>query len=235
MEIIDLDRIDITFDGRLTWEFAKKQRKTIDEYFLELRKRQPELWNGRVLLLNRFSIDVRVLTGTCFETDYASLIAWRDWGYPDDSAHNFFAAGALQSADRAYLVGEMAPYTACAGQCYFPCGNPEPIDIHGHAMVDLEENLAREIFEETGLELKELNAQSNWTMLRDRGLMAFIKNIKAREMAEALRSRILQHLSTDPLPEFLDIHIIRSSSDFRAQMPRYVMRYLEAVALPHIQ
>ncbi len=47
----------------------------------------------------------------------------------DAGVFNVFAAAALRAADGAYLLGEMAPSTAAAGQLYFPCGTPDPEDI----------------------------------------------------------------------------------------------------------
>ena len=84
---------------------------------------------GRVLLLNQHIIADATLRGTCFETDYASFLAWRDWHFPDHTVKNFFAAGVVRSSDDAYLLGEMATHTAAAGSIYFPCGTPEPDDL----------------------------------------------------------------------------------------------------------
>jgi hypothetical protein len=36
--------------------------------------------------------------GASFETDYASFLAWHDWGCPAAGLFNAFAAAALQSA-----------------------------------------------------------------------------------------------------------------------------------------
>ncbi len=52
----------------------------------------------------RFSADY-------FETDFASFLAWRDWGFPDNSVFNGFGMGALRGSDGAFVLGEMAaPY-----------------------------------------------------------------------------------------------------------------------------
>src|SRR6266576_268539 len=85
-----------------------------------------------------------------FEVDFASFIAWRDWGFPDKSVRNCFPMAALRSSDGAFLLGVMGSHTATAGQIYFPAGTPDPNDINGNT-VDLERGVIRELIEETGL------------------------------------------------------------------------------------
>ena len=82
------------------------------------------MWNGRVLLLRRGEIAGGVLSGAYSEVDFASFIAWRDWGFPDKSVRNCFAMAALRSADGAFLLGEMGAHTATAGQIYFRPARP---------------------------------------------------------------------------------------------------------------
>src|SRR6185503_11290514 len=150
LPVIALDRLDIAFVPR-RWPFAHDRRGEIDAHFADLRTRQPQMWNGRILLTGAdYRIAGRNLSGTCFETDFASLLAWRDWGFPDAGAVNCFAMGALRSADGAFLLGVMGAHTAGAGRVYFPAGTPEPADIVA-GRLDLAGSVTREVEEETGL------------------------------------------------------------------------------------
>jgi hypothetical protein len=227
IKIVKLERIEITIEP-WPWQFAITRRAAIDRHFAELQRQQPAVWNGRVVLLNRYQIHAGVFHGTCFETDYASLIAWRDWRFPDPSVHNFFAAAALHAADGAHLVGEMGPQTASAHQLYFPCGTPEPLDANDRQQLDLQANLRRELHEETGLNIEELTAEPGWTLLHDRGFMAFMKQLTARQSADELRNRILRHLATERQPELSGIHIVRGPAQLNSRMPPFVIKFLEA-------
>ena len=124
IEIIPIERIAIDFTP-LLWPFATARQSEIDAHFAALRHERPALWNGRVLLHDH-AIDGGVLRGACFEADFASLLTWRDWGFPDGTVKNFFAMGALRARDDAFLLGVMAPHTANAGAIYFPSGTLEP-------------------------------------------------------------------------------------------------------------
>jgi 8-oxo-dGTP pyrophosphatase MutT (NUDIX family) len=194
-----------------------------------LQRERAGVWNGRVLLLNRYAIGGGVLRGTCFETEYANLCAWRDWGLPDTTVYNVFAAAALRSADGAYLIGEMAPDTAAAGSLYFPCGTPEPADIDGAGALDLADNLQRELTEETGLGIDELEAAPGWSVVIDRCYIALLKRLTARENADELRSRIMRYLNSEQKPEFVDIRIVRGADDLDERMPNFVVAFLERV------
>jgi hypothetical protein len=170
-----------------------------------------------------------MLHGSSFETDYANFLAWRDWSFPDAGVFNVFAAAALQAADGAYLVGEMAPTTANAGQLHFPCGTPDPQDVRPDGVLDLGRNLSRELLEETGIEIGTLEAEPGWTFVRDRGFLALLKRLKASEGVEELRSRAMRHLTSEAQPEFSDIRIVRGPEDFDPAMPPFVVAYLEKV------
>jgi 8-oxo-dGTP pyrophosphatase MutT (NUDIX family) len=222
--IIPLARLDLRFE-RAPWGFAHERRHEIDAHFARLRVEKPELWNGRVLLLRRGEIADGVLSGAYLETDFASFIAWRDWGFPDKSMRNCFAMAALRSADGAFLLGVMGGHTATAGQIYFAAGTPDPSDLAGET-VDLERGVMRELTEETGLDPGEVRPQPGWhaTPLDQR--LALMKVIEARESASVLRKRILAFLATQEQPELCDIHVVGSVDDLHPNMPPYVAAFL---------
>ncbi len=225
-EVRSIDRVDIAVEP-WRWEFADNRRGEIDRHFAARRSARPVLWNGRVLLLNRYVVTGGVLRGACFETDYASFLAWRDWDFPDAGVFNIFGLAALQSADGAYLVGEMAPTTAGSGSIYFPCGTPDPGNI-SDGKLDLDDSVRCELLEETGIEIATLGVAPGWNFLRDRGFLALMKRVTASENAEALRSRIMRHLENDRQPEFCDIRIVRGPGDLDPRMPRFMTAFLEA-------
>ena len=76
-QIVRVDNIEIAIEP-WSWRFAIAYRNEIDRHFARLQLERSALWNGRALLLNRYAIRDGVLRGSCFETDYASLLAWSD-------------------------------------------------------------------------------------------------------------------------------------------------------------
>lgn len=225
-EIFEIDRAEIALE-LWSWPFASERSADINRYFTELKSQRPGVWNGRVLLLNRYAIVERALRGACFETDYSSFITWRDREFPDPSVYNFFAAAVLRTADGGYLLGEMASYTAGAGRSYFPCGTPEPADVGSDGLLDLHGNLCRELLEETGMAIAELDAEQGWTVVRDRCFLGLMKRLTARQNADEVRARIMRHIAGDKNPELSDIRIVRGPADIDSSMPPSVVAYLE--------
>ena len=225
IEIVALDRVEIALES-WSWRFALERRADIERHFARFLRERPGVWNGRILLLNRYAVCDGVLRGACFETDYASFCAWRDWDCPDRGVYNIFAAAVLRGADGGFLVGQMAPATANAGMLYFPCGTPEPADVAAGGVFDLESNLGRELLEETGLAIGACRREPGWTLVRDGCYLAMLKRVTAPYPAEELRERILRYIAGEKRPEFTDIRILRSPADFHPSMPRFVPAYL---------
>jgi hypothetical protein len=223
-KIIRIERVDITYEP-MPWVFARKHKAEIERHFAERRRERPEMWNGRVLLLHRHRFVGADFRGFCFETDYASFTAWRDWGFPDREVNNYFAGAVLRTADGGYMLGEMGAHTAAAGLSYFPCGTPEPGDLV-QGRVDLEGSLRREFVEETGLQLEDFAAEPGWTALVHGSYIGFMKLLQARESAEQIRDRVRRHLAREAEPELADIRIVRGREDLVPGIPAYVLDFL---------
>jgi len=224
--IIPLSRLDLRFEPA-PWSFANERRAEIDVHFAKLRTEKPEMWNGRVLLLRRGEIVDGVLSGAYLETDFASFITWRDWGFPDKTIRNCFPMAALRSADGAFLLGVMGGHTATAGQIYFPAGTPDPNDVVGDT-VDLERGVIRELTEETGLGVADVVAEPGWSATPLGQRLALMKVVQAEESAVTLHERIRGFLARQKQPELSDIHVVRSPNDLRSTVPPYVAAFLKS-------
>ena len=67
------------------WPFARERRGDIAAHFAERQRDKPGLWNGRILLGRNARFDGGTFSASYFEADFASLLAWRDWGFPRPS------------------------------------------------------------------------------------------------------------------------------------------------------
>jgi 8-oxo-dGTP pyrophosphatase MutT (NUDIX family) len=209
------------------WPFADARRREIDDHFAALQRERPRLWNGRVLLGRepRFTSDA--FRADYFETDFASFLAWRDWGFPDRSVFNGFGMGALRSRDGAYVLGEMAEHTANAGNIYFPAGTPDLQDIKT-GMVDIAGSVAREVEEETGLTAGDYRATDTWDCVVAGPLIALMRGLEVDLNGDVLRRVIEGNLARQSAPELAAIHLFRSQRDICPNVPPYMAAFLAA-------
>ena len=207
------------------WPFAFLRRDDIDAHFAEKQREKPNLWNGRVLIARNASFAGERLEASYFETDFASFLAWRDWGFPDTAVFNGFGMGALRCADGAFVMGEMAPHTSNAGRIYFPAGTPDPDDI-SHGRVDIAGSVIREIEEETGLTPADYRAAPHWDCVVTGPAIAMIRLLDADIPGEVMRGRIEANLARQQKPELSAIHLVRGKRDLSARMPRFVTAFL---------
>jgi len=226
IEIVEIERAEIVLEP-WQWPFAVERHAAIARHFAALQQKHSGVWNGRVLLMHRFAIGEGRLHGACFETDYASFCAWRDWDFPDPAVANVFAAAALRSVDGAWLLGEMGSSTANGGRIYFPCGTPEPADIAADGTLDLAGSVRREFAEETGIDISELKAVSGWSVVIDRCYVALIKRLTSPLNADELFARVKRFLEGERQPELSAIRMARNHADLDARMPNFIVAFLE--------
>ncbi|RXH38300.1 NUDIX hydrolase [Bradyrhizobium zhanjiangense] len=209
----------------IVWPFAEERRAEIAAHFAEMQRERPKIWNGRVLLGRDAVFTDGHLAATYFETDFASFLAWRDWGFPDPAVFNGFGMGALRTSDGAFVMGEMAQHTANAGRIYFPSGTPDLDDIRAGAL-DIPGSVVREIAEETGLTVADYAAEADWHCVVSGRAIAMIQVLNLDMPGEVARSRIEANLAREVEPELSAIHLVRGMDDLTPTMPRFVTAFI---------
>ena len=207
------------------WPFARERRGEIDAHFAERQRERPGIWNGRVLLARGGEFAEGCFSARYFETDFASFLAWRDWGFPDSDVFNGFGMGALRAADGAFVMGEMAGHTANAGRIYFPAGTPDLDDLKGGA-VDIAGSVVREVEEETGLTPADYRLDPHWDCVVTSASVAMMRLLHVEMPGEDIRARIEANLAAQTEPELAAIHLVRHVGDFTATMPHFVTAFV---------
>jgi 8-oxo-dGTP pyrophosphatase MutT (NUDIX family) len=220
-----IERLDFTLAPWL-WPFAECRRDAIQQFFEALRQNKPALWNGKLLLLRDARIVGAAMSGAFFETDYAAMLAAVTWDAMADGVKSCFPAAAVQSADGAFILGEMAEHTQNAGQVLLPCGSVERGDA-SDGRVDPFATLRRELFEETGIGADSLVAAAGWYAVGIGALLPLIKVMRAAVSAEQLRRRICANLAAQHDPEFCSIVVVRDACDLDERVPRWVSAFLQ--------
>lgn len=210
-----------------SWPFAIERGAEITAHFAGKQREKPQIWNGRLLLARNPVFTGSGFRAGYFETDFASFLAWRDWGFPDRGIFNGFGMGALRSNDGAFVLGEMGQHTANAGRIYFPSGTPDLDDICA-GTVDIAGSVVREVAEETGLSAADYRADAHWDCVVSGASVAMIQVLNVDSPGEALRTRIEANLARQRHPELSAVHLVRDIGDLTAAMPRFVTAFIEA-------
>lgn len=228
MKIVELDELAFRLEP-YEWEWAAENRAAIGAHFARMRAQRPQLWNGQVLVLNRWALEGRKLSGAFFQTDFASFVAHRAFGFPDPSAISCFGGGALRAACGTFVLGVMAAHTANAGRIYFPAGTPDPDDVREDGAVDLAASVIKELGEETGIPLSEVRIAPSWHAVFAGSRIALYRGLEIAEDFDTLSARIRAHIAAEAEPELADIVGVRSRADFSPAMPGFIRAYLNAM------
>jgi len=227
MTIRRVAQLDLRFAPK-PWVFAEQRGAEIRSHFEALRRANPRLFNGRVLVMNEWEIAGDTLRGDFFETDYASFRSWLDWGCPSADAYDCFAAACVVSADGAVIFGEMAAHTSNAGQVYFPCGTPDRDDVIA-GRVDLLHSCTRELKEETGFNVAEFSVEPGWRIVELPSRIVAVKVLRSRHDAGTLRAQALAYLRSETLPELAGIRVLRGRQDIDAAVPDFAAVFLRSL------
>ena len=180
------------------------------------------MWNGTILMARDVAITDGVLTASCFRSDYASFVAWRDWGFPDTSVYNCFGSPLILSSDGALIYGRMAGHTLNAGLCYPPSGSLDLDDIKPGGNVDVLASIRRELTEETGLNAGDAVA-GDLLVVFDKQRISVSQPLHfdrpARELAESIHHAVAEQSN----PELDDVVVLRPGFVPTSQMPDYAM------------
>lgn len=228
-EILALSGLDCRLEPR-AWAFAEENRDKIAANWQNFIADKPASFNGKVFLQHQWSIDHGVYRARYLEADYASFIAWRDFGHPGLPMRNGFAMAALRSREGAYLLGVMGRGTANAGKIYFAAGTPDRDDLLPDGTIDLAGSVLREMAEETGLDASEVTVEPIWQAVVHGPRAAFMRPVRIDLPAEEARRLILERMKSLHEEELVDIHIARGLADIdAARMPPFQVAYLEAM------
>ncbi|MEH3147890.1 MAG: NUDIX hydrolase [Methylobacterium frigidaeris] len=219
--------------GPHDWAWARDAHAAIAANWQRRVAATPAMFNGAVLLAHEAEVAPDgTLRVALFESDYATLTALIDLGFPDRSVANIFAALAPRTKDGAYLLGRMGGHTARAGQAYFACGTPDRTDVEPDGRVDLAASARREFTEETGLVVG--GGSEGFVVVRDGGLLGILEPVTLAQDTAAVLAGIDAHLAREAEPELDGMVLVRGPGDIDpATMPAYVRAFLaEALAGP---
>ena len=215
--ILSLD-LQLTADP---WDFALAERKRIDAHWAGLVAANPGLWNGEVLMCSRVTLADGGLSARFIRSDFASLVAWRDWGLQASDAFNVFGSAVVVSEDGALLYKRMAAHTLNAGRVYPPGGSLEPADVTADGRVDVPGSIERELAEETGLGVKDAEQGGLLAIFDDQRRVAIAQLLRYPHSSGHLARKVRDYLACEHNPELAGVEMISRRAHIDASMPGF--------------
>ncbi|THF53988.1 NUDIX hydrolase [Allorhizobium terrae] len=169
----------------------------------------PALFDGKMLLFNRLSLQGRRVLGDCYVIPYSTFLLWRRQADPGLGYH-LFAFAVIMSSDGALIAVEMAAHTANAGLVYCAAGSLDMSDIID-GQVDVEANIRREVMEETGLSLESAKVDAQLRGYRRGRIVTLFRCFHLDMTAEEIFARIEAHMTVDHEKEIARPVAIRSA------------------------
>lgn len=223
--VIPLHAVTLSRDPT-PWDYVTGREEDIAEGWRARVADQPSLFNGRFFVLTRFEIAGGRMSGTLVETNYASCLHWRAEGFPT-LGWNCFAMPALMPSDGGILLGRMASWTANGGLWYCPAGSLDAADLHPDGRFDVEGNMRRELHEELGFSMGELNFAPTWTAVVTKGRFALMRACPVPETGAALMARCQAHFASEERPELDGLRIVRGVRDLEGlRTPTFLAAYV---------
>jgi len=204
--------------------FSPDDTERIARHWREVTRRHPEVFNGDILLVRDAAVAAGRLTATAVRTKYSVLTALIEGRLADAGLANIFGGAAIVSADGAVFLGRMGAHCYEPGVLKLVSGTPDFDDIdHATNRLDIVGSIAREVSEETGLDVAEAVAAPQLTVVRDGLLVAVVQRLRFGLTADALQRRIDGYLRSLERSELAEVvAVARSGDPALAEVPGYV-------------
>ena len=208
--ILPVDSVRIALSNH-PHAFETENAAAIADNWEAERVRNPALFDGEVVLLSALRLDGADLVGVANVVRFRTFMYWRTLR-PPPHARNVFAHAMPVSADGALIAIRMAPRTVNAGRIYFAAGTVEPQDFRD-GQVDLEHNMAREVMEETGLDIAVLRRDPAYVLFASDTGTVLARRYYLDFTADEAVARIERFVRHEAEPEITGPVVIRSPRD----------------------
>lgn len=224
--ILPVDVVDVRLDPR-PHPFERDNAEAIAANWATEKALRPALFDGTMVLLSELVYAENSLVGRCHAIRFSTFMLWRKMK-PVTSAEHAFAHAMLISSDNALVAIRMGAHTANAGKVYFAAGSFEPEDFRD-GLVDLDYNMAREVREETGLDLGQAHREERCHALSVESGTVIVRCYRMAETADELAERIRQFVAADSDPEIEGPVVIRGMHD----LPENLMPHMRPLVAWH--
>lgn len=216
--------------GMSSWDFATERDAEISAHWARRKAENPDFFNGGILVMQSPRIESGTFFADLIETDFKSYLFWRESGFPEAGVFDGFGAALIRSVDGDVLLGQQGAGNINSGLAYLPGGFIDPRDVREDGAVSIDESIARELAEETGLDAEELQRWPGYYVTFCGPKISIAVEYRSALTADTLREVMLSRIADQDDPELEDIVAV-SGEDLESSLAvaEYVRVLLPAV------
>lgn len=220
-----------TFERR--WDWPERHRSAVDAHWDTARRANAGYFDGEVFSLGPWRIADGVLEGELQPTRFREYIYWRSQGYPADAgAYEGFGSALILSAEGHVILGRQRAGNVNGGLAYLPGGFIDRNDIEANGEVDIDQSVARETAEETGLGPAELERVAGYCIIETGVQVSIVCTFRSHLTAGDLVRRIGRHVAAQPKSELTEAVVITGGDYDRSDVPAYTQVLLDWLYRP---
>ena len=212
------------------WPLAEAHAADIEADWQRRHAQIPTMFNGVAYLTCSHTLEGGAFGATLFKSDFRTLLYWR--ARPDaarEAVRETFGSSLIRSAEGYLLMGQQGPGQLNSGRIYPPGGLIDGDDVRGGA-IDIDASIARELGEETGLGVAELQRVPGYLLVFNGLKIAIAIEWRSALPAAALRERIQAFVRSQAEPELADIVTVASHADIdEVRMPPHARSFARTV------
>lgn len=222
--VYEIDRVDVRIlQGPL--DYAQANKTAIAENWQRECQANPTLFDGEIYLAPGAKLEGQSFSAGFHRTSFATLMYWRKDAQPLRPWH-IFGVGIMVSAEGHLIAARMSAHNAVAGRVYFPAGSIDDNDVvDGRA--DYATNMAREVFEETGINLGDAKVEAKTHLVTADGSIALFRRHYFDLSTTELLKRIEANLAAQAEPELSEIIPVKQAGAMGQATPSYVRAFAD--------
>ena len=219
-----IDCVDVrVVPGELSYSEANSQ--AIAANWQRATAANPTLFDGEMYLAPQAHLNEGVFEAGFKRTSFATLMYWRDDRGSERPWH-IFGVGVIVSSEGHLIAARMSAHNAVAGRVYFPAGSIDDNDIVGDR-ADYETNVAREVREETGIDLGKAEAEPSMHLVSADGSIALFRRYYFDLSTAELLQQIEVNLARQAQPELSEIIPVTQAGMMGQSTPSYVRAFAD--------
>ena len=231
-EVIRVDACKLVA-GEGVWEFARRHAAEIDARWDQLRRNNPNYFNGAIYFMESRSVAAGVLSGRFLKSDFKSFLYWREAGAGDTGVADAFGSALIRSAEGYVLLGRQRAGHINGGLAYLPGGFIDERDVAADGGIDIEASIRRELVEETGVPAREFDRIPGYYITTSGTSVSIAAEFHSHVPATDLRREMLDRIAAQDDPELADIVVVKTAAGLDAlDLVPYAKRLLEKLLPP---